>query len=100
MTGTQTLSARGVTWEYILLDFTSVGGKKRRRIAVEGALTCAFDGAVVARGLAETRNAAVVEVEFAGRKIDHNPTAHAGGRSIWRASPGQSSTFLLCDVPE
>jgi lysophospholipase L1-like esterase len=50
LTGTQTLSARGVTWEYILLDFTSVGGKKRRRIAVEGALTCAFDGAVVAEG--------------------------------------------------
>ena len=52
--GTQTLSARGVTWEYILLDFTSVGGKKRRRITVEGALTCAFDGAVVAEGDAVT----------------------------------------------
>jgi lysophospholipase L1-like esterase len=48
--GTQTLSSRGATWEYILLDFSSAGGRKRRRIAIEGETTCAFDGVWATEG--------------------------------------------------
>lgn len=88
LTETNTVGTTGTTSEYMQLDFTSVGGRAVRRIAIEGEQTCALVQVWVPTGESCTRPADEVKrIVFAGDSFTYGTDAsHLGSGYGWVAA--------------